>query len=78
MLSTDERVAETPMIKDAWNRGQPLEIHGLIYAVSDGHLRNPGCSRPAEHNARSSIPGNVLVHQFPGASIQTGWLPLLS
>ncbi|WP_420349660.1 carbonic anhydrase [Pelagibius sp.] len=45
-----KRVAETPMVKDAWSRGQPLEVHGLIYALSDGHLRNLGCSQPAEHS----------------------------
>ncbi len=33
------RVAQTPIIEAAWARGQPLHVHGWIYGVEDGLLR---------------------------------------
>lgn len=42
-----KRVAETPILQDAWARGQDLQVHGLVYGLTDGRLRNLGCSLPA-------------------------------
>lgn len=39
-----KRVAETPIVQDAWSRGQPLKIHGLCYGLKDGRLRNLDCT----------------------------------
>jgi carbonic anhydrase len=36
------RVCETTSVRDAWARGQALTVHGWIYAVNDGLLRNLG------------------------------------
>lgn len=33
-------VGETTVVQDAWRRGQQLNIHGLIYGLKDGHLRD--------------------------------------
>lgn len=33
-------VGETTIIQDAWNRGQQLEIHGWIYGLKDGLIRD--------------------------------------
>jgi carbonic anhydrase len=38
------RVAETPILRAAWWRGQPVEVHGLVYGIKDGLLRDLGCS----------------------------------
>ena len=38
------RVAETPILRAAWRRGQPVEVHGLVYGIKDGLLRDLGCS----------------------------------
>lgn len=38
------RVAETPILRAAWKRGVELKVHGLIYALDDGLLRNLGCT----------------------------------
>jgi carbonic anhydrase len=35
-------VAETTVVRDAWARGQPLTVHGWIYGLRDGHLRDVG------------------------------------
>jgi carbonic anhydrase len=33
-------VAETTTLQDAWGRGQKVDVHGLIYALNDGILRD--------------------------------------
>jgi carbonic anhydrase len=37
-------VCHTSIVRDAWERGQPLTVHGWIYGLSDGLLRNLNCS----------------------------------
>lgn len=41
-------VSRTTVVQDAWQRGQPLTLHGLVYALSDGLLRDLGFSVSAE------------------------------
>lgn len=38
------RVAETPILQRAWQRGEPVSIHGLIYGLKDGLLRDLDCT----------------------------------
>jgi len=33
-------VAETTVVQDAWNRGQELCIHGWVYGLKDGRIRD--------------------------------------
>jgi len=33
-------VARTTLVGDAWNRGQPLMLHGWIYGLADGRLQD--------------------------------------
>ena len=33
-------LANTTIVQDAWNRGQPVTVHGWIYDISDGLLRD--------------------------------------
>jgi carbonic anhydrase len=35
-------VAQTTFARDAWSRGQPLAVHGWIYGLGDGLLRDLG------------------------------------
>jgi carbonic anhydrase len=37
-------VCETTIVRDAWQRGQMLTVHGWIYDVRDGLLRDLGCT----------------------------------
>ncbi|MBU0725884.1 MAG: carbonate dehydratase [Alphaproteobacteria bacterium] len=41
------QVADTPIIRDAWNRGQELTVHGWCYSLVDGLIRNLDCTRSA-------------------------------
>jgi carbonic anhydrase len=36
--------AQTTIVQDAWERGQQLTVHGWVYGLHDGHLRNLGMS----------------------------------
>jgi carbonic anhydrase len=38
------RVSETPILQRAWARGDQIAVHGLIYGLKDGLLRNLDCS----------------------------------
>ena len=33
-------VCQTTMVEDAWARGQPLQVHGWVYGLRDGLLRD--------------------------------------
>jgi carbonic anhydrase len=43
-------VCQTSIVRDAWHRNQSLTVHGWVYGISDGKLRNLNCeaSSPAE------------------------------
>ena len=49
VIAQVSRVAETPIVLDAWSRGQPVVIHGLCYGLKDGRLRNMECSVSGQH-----------------------------
>jgi carbonic anhydrase len=38
-------VCQTTVVEDAWRRGQDLEVHGLVYRLEDGLLRDLGVTR---------------------------------
>ena len=38
-------VAQSTVVGDAWRRGQPLAVHGWIYGLQDGLLRDLHCTR---------------------------------
>lgn len=37
-----EHVCQNSIVQDAWERGQPLTVHGFVYDVADGLLRDMG------------------------------------
>lgn len=57
------RLAATPIIENAWARGQNLNLHGWIYAIHDGLIRDlgPHLSSIEERDALPSI--DQRVHQ---------------
>jgi len=38
-----QSLSHSPIVRDAWDRGQPLTVLGWIYRLSDGRLRDLGC-----------------------------------
>ncbi|SIT02082.1 carbonic anhydrase [Roseivivax lentus] len=47
-----QRVAETPILQKAWLRRADIRVHGLIYGLKDGRLRNLDCSIGPGHFQR--------------------------
>jgi carbonic anhydrase len=48
-------VARTTLVGDAWQRGQPLALHGWIYDLGDGRLRDLDVSMTGE------VPPDTIV-----------------
>ena len=48
-----QNVCQTTIVRDAWERGQDLTVHGWVYGLRDGLLRDLGTSaaRPADTEA---------------------------
>jgi carbonic anhydrase len=44
VIESVRRVAETPILQRAWRRGADVRVHGLIYGLRDGRLRDLDCS----------------------------------
>ena len=38
-------VCQSTAVQEAWERGQPLEVHGWIYDLKDGLIRDLNCTR---------------------------------
>ena len=49
------RVAETPIIQKAWKRRTNLRIHGLIYGLKDGRLRDLDCTVGPGHFLKETV-----------------------
>jgi carbonic anhydrase len=47
-------VAQTTIVEEAWARGQELTVHGWIYALTDGKLRDLGITVSAESEVRET------------------------
>jgi carbonic anhydrase len=45
VMAQVRQVADTPIVRDAWARGQSLSIHGWVYSIEDGLLRDLNCTR---------------------------------
>lgn len=49
VLEQVANVCRTTIALDAWRRGQPLTVHGWIYGLHDGLVRDLGMSITGEH-----------------------------
>jgi len=45
VLAQVRHVCEATVVQDAWAQDQPLAVHGWIYGVEDGLLRDLACTR---------------------------------
>lgn len=61
------RVAATPIVEGAWARGVALHLHGWIYGLHDGLLRDLGATVAsiAERDALPSIDRRVTLRSEP-------------
>ncbi len=54
-------VCQTTIVEDVWARGQHLAVHGLVYSLEDGLLRDLGVGASSvderEQRRALSLPG---------------------
>ncbi len=72
------RVAATPIVTAAWVSGQPLSVHGWIYGLRDGLLRDLGVSLASRSDFERvaglvTEPGTEALAS-PDAALERGWL----
>jgi carbonic anhydrase len=58
-------VCRTTIVRDAWRRGQPLAIHGWIYSLADGILRESGMSVTSEAELEAVYDDAVAAPALP-------------
>ena len=61
-------VGETTIVQDAWNRGQEIEVHGWIYGLKDGLIRDLGISVNGEAQLKNLRKAFLLSDKREGAS----------
>jgi carbonic anhydrase len=44
VMTQVSNVCHTTIAQNAWDRGQPLEVHGWVYSLRDGLLKDLKCS----------------------------------
>jgi carbonic anhydrase len=54
VIEQTANVCRTTIVRDAWARGQPLAVHGWIYGLKDGRLRDLNCSASSPETATAS------------------------
>ena len=47
-------VCRTTLVQDAWERGQPLSVHGWVYGINDGLLREMGVAASSRDEAAAA------------------------
>ena len=54
MVEQVVNVCQTTIAEDAWARGQEVTVHGLVYGLDDGLLRDLGVSIASPDAAREA------------------------
>lgn len=49
-------LAKLPVVRDAWARGATLRLHGIVYDIGDGVLRDLGVTRTGPESAAGAAP----------------------
>jgi carbonic anhydrase len=63
-------LSRTAPVRDAWAAGSPLRIHGAIYSIRDGLLRDLGASMDA-HSEGPGVDGQDATYIDEGAVLAT-------
>jgi len=56
-------VCQTTIVKDAWERGQPLIVHGWVYGLHDGLLRDLGMSVASSEELQQVMAGALARYE---------------
>jgi carbonic anhydrase len=56
-------VAQTTVVRDAWERGQELTIHSWVYGLSDGLLRDLGMTVSSHEEIATKLEARLLAYK---------------
>ncbi len=56
-----ENIAQCTAVQEAWERDQPLEVHGWIYGIQDGRLKDLNVTATNFSEARAMYEGAVAA-----------------
>ncbi|MEO8742651.1 MAG: carbonate dehydratase [Lysobacteraceae bacterium] len=59
-------VCQTTIVQDAWLRGQKIEVHGWIYGVSDGLIRELGLGVDSAENLAAAYDAAIAAVRTHG------------
>ena len=48
-------VCKSTVVQDAWDRGQPLSVHAVVYGLDDGRLRDLGFTVTSQRELRPGL-----------------------
>ncbi len=63
-------VCQTTVVQEAWERGQELAVHGLIYGLEDGLLRELGIRVSCQQEVSASY--GAAIRDAVGRHLTTG------
>jgi len=58
-------VCQTTIVQDAWNRGQDLTVHGWVYGVHDGLLRDLGTTISSPEEMMEKVNASLERYNDP-------------
>lgn len=58
-------LCHTTIVRDAWDRGQPLTIHGWVYGISDGLLSDLGMNVSSADGLAPSLSASLAQYEKP-------------
>ena len=61
VLEQARHVCETTIVQDAWARGQHVSVHGVIYGIHDGRMRDLGFSAASDAEADAAFDRSVAA-----------------
>ena len=66
MLTQVANVCRTTVVMDAWRRGQELTVHGWIYGLQDGLLRDLGLTVARDGTVATELTRAIAALGKPG------------
>ncbi|NPD27167.1 carbonate dehydratase [Corallococcus exiguus] len=59
VLEQVQNVCQTTIVQDAWERGQPLAVHGWVYSVEDGLVHDLGLTLSGPDELAAKLPQSL-------------------
>ena len=61
-------VSQTTILRDGWARGREVAVHGWIYDLHDGRLRDLGVTVTSQADTTQSAKSTVTINAYTGGT----------